>query len=171
MNVGALPPDEDPGSGDPAGADGADALHLPSVAFEGFDVQVMVDRTVYAPGETVRITVTAANQGARFVEHRYPGWQRFSTTIRDEHHRVVADDEVTRPVRGDALDRWLPGQMAIWPLYWNQHRGPLVPAWVGEPPGPPAEPGRYRVRVTWLGREPGSREQLADVWSAPFELT
>jgi hypothetical protein len=159
------------GPGGPDSADATERLHLPPSAFDGFDVQVMVDRAVYAPGETVRITVTAANQGARFVEHRYPGWQRFSTTVRDDHHRVVAEDEVLRAADGPAVDRWLPGQMVIWPMYWNQHRGPLVPAWTQEPPGPPAEPGRYRIRVTWLGREPGARDRLADVWSAPFELT
>ncbi len=152
-------PDDDPG------------LTVPPPAFVGFDLQVMVDRAVYAPGETVRITVTAANQGARAVEHRYPGWQRFVTSVRDEHHRVVAHDEVSRTAEEPAIDRWLPGQMTIWPLYWNQTRGPLVPAWVDEPPGTQVEPGRYRVRVTWLGRESGSREQLGDAWSGVFELT
>jgi len=148
-----------------------DPLHLPDPAFQGFDVQVMTDRAVYAPGETVRITVTAANQGDRFVEHHYPGWQRFVTSVRDEHHRVVADDELDRRADAPAIDRWLPGQIAIWPLYWNQLRGQLVAAWSEAPPGPQADPGRYRVRATWLGREPGSRERLADVWSNPFELT
>lgn len=148
-----------------------DHLHLPDPAFQGFDVQVMTDRGVYAPGETVRITVTAANQGDRFVEHQYPGWQRFVTSVRDDHHRVVADDELDRRADAPAVDRWLPGQIAIWPLYWNQLRGELVPAWGDAPPGPPVAPGRYRIRVTWLGRESGSRERLADVWSNPFELT
>lgn len=143
---------------------------LPPAPFEGFDLQVMVDRAVYAQGETVRITVTAANQGARAVEHHYPGWQRFVTSVRDEYHRMVADDEVSRRADQPAIDRWLPGQLVIWPLYWNQQRGPLVPAWVDEPPGIQADPGRYRVRVTWLGREPGSREPFGDAWSAPFEI-
>ncbi len=151
--------------------DDPEPLHLPDPAFEAFDVQVMTDRAVYAPGETVRITVTAANQGDRFVEHHYPGWQRFVTSVRDDHHRVVADDELDRHADAPAVDRWLPGQIAIWPLYWNQLRGHLVPAWSDAAPGPSADPGRYRVRVTWLGREPGSRERLADVWSNPFELT
>jgi hypothetical protein len=146
-------------------------LHLPPSAFDGFDLQVMVDRPVYAPGETVRITVTAANHGGRFVEHHYPGWQRFGTTVRDEQHRAVADDEVERHADTPAIDRWLPGQIGIWPLYWNQHRGPLVPAWAAQVPGPRVEPGRYRIRVSWLGREPGARDQLPDAWSAYFELT
>ncbi len=156
--------------GPPADGPGDEALVVPPLAFEGFDLQVMVDRPVYAPGETVRITVTAANQGPRFVEHRYPGWQRFVTSVRDEHHRVVADDEVVRHAAGPAVDRWLPGQLVIWPLYWNQHRGPLVPAWADDPPGSRVEPGRYRVRVAWLGREPGTREQLPDAWSSYFEV-
>ena len=143
---------------------------VPPVPFDGFDLQVMVDRAVYAQGETVRITVTAANQGSRAVEHRYPGWQRFITSVRDEQHRVVADDEVVRRADQPAIDRWLPGQLAIWPLYWNQQQGPLVPAWSDDPPGPPTGSGRYRIRVTWLGREPGARGQLADAWSAPFEI-
>ena len=161
----------DRGTGTEDVVDGRQGLHLPPAAFEGFDVQVLVDRAVYAPGETIRITVTAANQGSRFVEHHYPGWQRFTTSVRDEHHRVVADDEVARAADSPATDRWLPGQIAIWPLYWNQHRGALVPAWTAEAPGLPVEPGRYRIRVTWLGREPGSRDQLPDVWSSYFELT
>lgn len=154
----------------PPGPEG-EALHLPDPAFSGFDVQVMTDRAVYAPGETVRITVTAANQGDRFVEHHYPGWQRFVASVRDEHHRVVADDEVARTATAPAIDRWLPGQIAIWPLYWSQLSGVLVPAWGDGVPGPQVEPGRYRVRVTWLGREPGSRERLPEAWSNHFELT
>ncbi len=149
----------------------AGAWSLPGPAFAGFDLQVMVDRSVYAPGETVRITVTAANQGDRFVEHRFPGWQRFTTSVRDEYHRVVADDELDRAASAPMVDRWLPGQLTIWPLYWNQHEGALIPAWADQPPGPRVAPGRYRIRVTWLGRETGRRDELADAWSAPFDLT
>lgn len=138
--------------------------------FAGFDLQVMTDRPVYAAGDTVRITVTAANQGPRFVEHHYPGWQRFLVTVRDDHHRPVADDELDRPAAQVAIDRFLPGQIVIWPIYWNQQTGPLVPAWADDPPGPRAAPGRYRIRVSWLGREPGVRGQPADAWSSPFEL-
>lgn len=162
-----MPPPDPSADADPPDLPGGLISPAP---FDGFDLQVMVDRTVYAQGETVRITVTAANQGSRMVEHHYPGWQRFVTSVRDEHHRVVADDEVTRRAEHPAIDRWLPGQLAIWPLYWNQQRGPLVPAWSEDPPGPPTDPGRYRVRVTWLGREPGSREQLGDAWSTHFEI-
>ena len=140
-------------------------------AFDGFDLQVMTDRTVYAPTQTVRISVTAANQGARLVEHHYPAWQRYILSVRDERHRVVASDEIDRTASTVAVDRWLPGQIAIWPSYWNQHLGPLVPAWVDEPPGPRVEPGRYRIRVDWLGREPGSRLRLPEAWSPFFELT
>ena len=138
--------------------------------FAGFEVQVMVDRGVYAPGETVRITVTAANQGDRFVEHHYPGWQRYELTVRDDHHRVVADDLVERPSEGDAIDRWLPGQLAIWPTYWTQTSGAIVPARVAEPPGPRLPPGRYRVRATWLGREPGARDRVPEANGPWFSL-
>lgn len=142
-----------------------------AVPFEGFDLQVLVDRPVYAPGETVRITVTATNHSSRFVEHRYPGWQRFELSVRDASHHVVADDIVERSAETPGVDRWLPGQMAIWPVYWAQARGPIVPARVGQPAGPVVEPGRYRVRVRWLGQEPGWRERPAEVDSAWFELT
>ncbi len=147
-----------------------DLLGVPP-PFAGFDLQVMVDRGVYAPGETVRITVTAANQGDRFVEHHYPGWQRYELTIHDEYHRSVADDLIERSAEHEAVDRWLPGQLAIWPTYWNQTRGPIVPARVGAAPGPRVDPGRYRARVTWLGREPGHRERPAEVIGPWFELT
>lgn len=146
------------------------ALHVPP-PFEGFDLQVMVDRSVYAPGQTVRITVTAANQGARFVEHRFPGWQRFVVQVRDERHRIVADDELGRHAPTEFVDRFLPGQLAIWPTYWNQTAGPLVPAREGEVPGEPLPAGRYRVRVQWLGREPGVRARPPEVDSAWFTLT
>lgn len=140
-------------------------------SYAGFDLQVLTDRTVYAHGETVRITVTATNHGERFVEHHYPGWQRYVLTVRDERHRVVADDEVDRRATSDAIDRWLPGQMVIWPTYWNQTSGPLVPGRADEVPGPAVAPGRYRVRVTWLGREPSVRARPAEVDSSWFELT
>lgn len=140
-------------------------------AFDGFDLQVMTDRSVYAPTQTVRISVTAANQGPRLVEHHYPGWQRYILSVRDERHREVATDELGRTASTVAVDRWLPGQIAIWPSYWNQHQGALVPAWADEPPGPRVEPGRYRLRVDWLGREPGSRMRLGEAWSPFFELT
>ncbi|MCC5950095.1 MAG: hypothetical protein JJT89_16720 [Nitriliruptoraceae bacterium] len=145
-------------------------LHVPP-PYEGFDLQVMTDRTVYAPGETVRITVTAANQGPRFVEHRYPGWQRFVVQIRDERHRIVADDELERHADEPALDRFLPGQLVIWPSYWGQTAGPLVPAREGLDPGEPLPSGRYRIRVQWLGREPGVRSRPPEVDSPWFVLT
>ncbi len=49
----------------------------------------------------MRITVTAANRGGAFVEHRYPGWQRYVLSVRDELHRVVADDRIERHADGD----------------------------------------------------------------------
>lgn len=146
-------------------------LFEPEGPYTGFDLQVLVDRAVYAPGETVRITVTAANHGDRFVEHRYPGWQRYVLTVRDERNRVVADDEVQRGATGEAIDRWLPGQMVIWPTYWNQHSGPIAPAREAAVPGPAVAPGRYRVRATWLGREPGVRVRPDEATSSWFELT
>lgn len=139
--------------------------------FAGFEVAVLTDRPVYAPGQTVRLSVSVTNAGDRFVEHHYPGWQRYHLSVRDELHRVVADDEVTRGADTAAVDRWLPGQTVIFPVYWNQHEGPLVPGWTHEAPGPRAAPGRYRARVTWLGREPGERRTLPDVFSRWFELT
>lgn len=144
----------------------------PDVAYAGFDLQVVTDRVVYAPGQTVRLSVSATNHGDRFVEHHYPGWQRYVVTIHDEQHRVVADDELDRSASSPAVDRWLPGQHAIWPTYWTQAAGPLVPAWIPDvPPGPPVPPGRYRARVRWLGREPQVRERPAEVWGSWFELT
>jgi hypothetical protein len=139
--------------------------------FAGFELGVHIDRAVYAPGETVRITVTATNDSERFVEHHYPGWQRYELTVRDEFHRPVADDVVDRRADREAVDRWLPGQMLLFPSYWNQTAGPLVPGRVAATPGPRVAPGRYRVRVTWLGREPGDRAELPDAWSRWFQLT
>jgi hypothetical protein len=147
------------------------ALPLP---FEGFDLQVLTDRPVYAEGEPVRITVSATNHAARAVEHRFAGWQRFDVTIRDDTHHVVAEhliaEHVARGSAGDALDRWLPGQMALWPLYWAQHSGPLVPAHAGLPAGPRVPPGRYRVRVAWLGREAELPARGPEATSGWFEL-
>jgi hypothetical protein len=143
----------------------------PVDAHDGFDLQVLVDRGVYAPGDTVRLTVTAANQGERFVEHHYPGWQRYVLTIRDEYHRSVADDEVERRAGSVAIDRFLPGQMVIWPTYWNQTTGPIVPGRERRVPGERVEPGRYRARVSWLGREPGSRGRPPEVDSVWFTIT
>lgn len=139
-------------------------------AFAGFELHVLVDRGVYAAGDPVRITVTATNRGDAFVEHRYPGWQRYELTVHDALHRVVADDRIDRHADGPALDRFAPGQLLITPTYWDQGSGPLVPRWAEEPPGPRVDPGRYRVRAVWLGREAGSRAQLPDAWSPWFEL-
>jgi hypothetical protein len=139
--------------------------------FAGFELAVLADRAVYAPGQTVRLSVTATNGGDRFVEHHHPGWQRYQLAILDDLHRIVADDEVTRSAEQPAVDRWLPGQIAIFPVYWNQNAGPLVPAWADEPPGPRVAPGRYRARVTWTGRVPGERQRLPEAFSRWFELT
>jgi hypothetical protein len=138
--------------------------------FAGFEVAVLLDRTVYAAADPVRITVTAANRSGRFVEHRYPGWQRYELSVRDELHRVVADDRIERAADGPALDRFAPGQLVIQPTYWSQTSGPVVPAWTSDPAGPRVPPGRYRVRVTWLGREPDRRAELPDAWSPWFAL-
>jgi hypothetical protein len=145
-------------------------FHLEHEAFAGFELAVLVDRTVYSATEPVRITVTAANRAGGFVEHEYPGWQRYELTVRDELHRVVADDRIERTADGPARDRFAPGQLLIQPTYWSQNAGPLVPGWSREPPGDRVAPGRYRVRVTWLGRERGRRGELPDAWSSWFEL-
>lgn len=142
--------------------------------FAGFEVQAIVDRPVYGPSDVVRITVSATNHADRFVEQRYPGWQRFVLSVRDERHHVVASDEVRRPVgarSGEGFaDRWLPGQMLLLPTYWNQTAGPLRPAWSADAVGPRVPAGRYRARATWLGREPGTVAEPPDAWSAWFEI-
>lgn len=135
----------------------------------GFDVAVLTDRRVYAAGEAVRITVTATNHETPVI-HEYPGWLRFELTVRDATHREVAAVGTDLDPDGGFADRWLPGQMAIWPLYWAQGAGPIVPAWTQQPPGPRVEPGRYRLRVSWLGRPAGSWTRLSDVHSEWFEL-
>ena len=143
--------------------------------FAGFEVQVLVDRPAYGAGEVVRVTVTATNHGERATTHRYPGWQRFVLSVRDELHRPVASDEVAAARFAEAaaepfVERWLPGQMLILPSYWNQTGGPLRPAWSDAPPGPRVDAGRYRARVTWLGREPGSVAEVPDAFSTWFEV-
>lgn len=136
----------------------------------GFDVQVLVDQVVYAPSQIVRITVSASNHTDRWIEQCADGWRRFELSIRDELHRVVAADEVRREAATPIVDRWLPGQVAIWPIYWRQVTGPIVPAWTSTPSGPPVEPGRYRARVRWLAREPDSLPVVIETDSPWFEI-
>lgn len=162
MSGGTTPPDPEP------------FVHG-DVPFAGFEVQALTDRLVYGPGDVVRITVTATNHADRAVAHRYPGWQRYVLSIRDEHHRPVATDEVAPERFAGSMaepfvDRWLPGQMLILPSYWSQGEGPLRPAWSDRAPGPRVPPGRYRARVSWLGREPGSLAEVPDAFSSWFEL-
>lgn len=146
------------------------AFRMDLEPFAGFELSVLVDRAVYSDGDPVRITVTATNRSDRFVEHRHPGWQRCRLSVRDELHRAVADDRIERGADGPGIDRFPPGQLVILPTYWDQRTGPLVRAWSDQTPGPRAEPGRYCVRATWLGREPGARAELADAWSTWFTL-
>ncbi len=148
------------------------------VPLHGFELTVAVDRPVYAAGEAVRITVAATNDADRAVEHVYPGWQRVVLTIRDERHRAVASDEVVGTVPGDPAapqgefrDRWLPGQLLLLPTWWDQRAGAIRPAWVEDPGvGERVAPGRYRVRASWRGREPGPSVSPPEAWSSWFEL-
>lgn len=136
----------------------------------GFDVQVLVDRKAYAPGEMVRITVSATNHSDRWIEQHVMGWRRFELSVRDQWHRAVATDEETRPADTPMVDRWMPGQMTIWPVYWHQHQGPVVATWSSHPVGPLVEPGRYRVRVRWLAREPDRLASVIEADSAWFDI-
>lgn len=141
-----------------------------AVPFEGFDLVVLVDRPSYRAGEVVRISVTATNHADRYVEHRFPGWQRFVLSVRDEAGRSVADDTVDRVASEPAVDRWLPGQVVVWPTWWHQRAGAIVPGRAGPSDAPRVPAGRYRVRATWLGREPGDRTALADALGPWFDL-
>ncbi len=148
------------------------------VPLHGFELTVAVDRPVYAAGETVRITVAATNDADRAVEHVYPGWQRVVLSVRDERHRPVATDEVGSAVPGSPgapagafRDRWLPGQLLLLPTWWDQRAGAIRPAWVEDPGvGERVAPGRYRVRASWRGREPGPSVSPPEAWSSWFEL-
>lgn len=149
------------------------------VPLHGFELTVAVDRPVYAAGEAVRITVAATNDADRAVEHVYPGWQRVVLTIRDERHRAVATDEVGvgevpgtgGAAGGDFRERWLPGQLLLLPTWWDQRTAAIRPAWVADPGvGERVAPGRYRVRASWLGREPGPAVAPPEAWSTWFEL-
>jgi hypothetical protein len=151
---------------DGVGADGTAARDDP---FGGLEVAVLVDQQVYAAGQPVRVTVSATN-GDRSLEQQYPGWLRFELTIRDDGHHPVAEVVADGDPGVGFTDRWLPGQMLLTPLYWSQHRGPVVPAWTAAPAGPRVPPGRYRVRVSWLGRPSGTWARLPDVHSRWFEL-
>lgn len=152
-----------------------EALRVP---LHGFELTVAVERPVYAAGESVRITVAAGNDADRAVEHVYPGWQRVVLTVRDERHHVVATDELgpevpgrPPPPAGDFRDRWLPGQLVLLPTWWDQRAGALRPGWVADPGvGDRVASGRYRVRATWLGREPGPPVPPREAWSGWFEL-
>jgi hypothetical protein len=148
------------------------------VPLHGFELTVAVDRPVYAAGEAVRITVAATNDADRAVEHVYPGWQRVVLTVRDARHRPVASDEVVGPVPGARTapegafrDRWLPGQLLLLPTWWDQRAGAIRPAWVEDPGvGERVAPGRYRIRASWRGREPGPPVSPPEAWSSWFEL-
>ena len=148
------------------------------VPLHGFELTVAVDRPVYAAGEAVRITVAATNDADRAVEHVYPGWQRVVLTVRDERHRPVATDEVVQvpgatpaAARGEFRDRWLPGQLLLLPTWWDQRAGAIRPAWVEDAGvGERVAPGRYRVRASWRGREPGPPVSPPEAWSSWFEL-
>lgn len=166
MSAGGEPPRRRP-----QGADGdVRSFVADQEPFAGFEVSVIVDRPAYASGDVVRLTVTAVNHGERFVEHHYPAWERFRLEVLDEYHRPVADSEVERPARDEVTDRWLPGQMVIFPLYWAQHEGPIVPAWSTREVGERVEVGRYRARVSWLGRESGVRAEPPVAFSPFFEV-
>lgn len=148
------------------------------VPLHGFELTVAVDRPVYAAGEAVRITVAATNDADRAVEHVYPGWQRVVLSVRDERHRAVATDEVVGRVpgvrgatTGEFRERWLPGQLVLLPTWWDQRGGAIRPAWVEDPGvGERVALGRYRVRASWLGREPGPPVSPPEAWSGWFEL-
>lgn len=152
-----------------------EALRVP---MHGFELTVAVDRRVYAAGEAVRITVAATNDADRAVEHVYPGWQRVLLTVRDERHRAVASDDLGDHVPGRPpapggpfRDRWLPGQLVLLPTWWDQRGGALRPGWTDDAGvGERVAPGRYRVRATWLGREPGPSVPPPEAWSGWFEL-
>lgn len=165
-------PGEPDGPGGPGGPEPTieELFRLEREAFAGFELAVLVDRGAYSAADPVRITVTAANRASTFVEHEYPGWQRYELAVCDERHRVLADDRIERAAEQPARDRFAPGQLLIQPTYWSQTAGPVVPGWSAEPPGPRLAPGRYRIRVRWLGREPGRRGELPDAWSGWFEL-
>lgn len=169
------------------GADGTRDEEQPfeslQVPLHGFELTVTVDRPVYAAGEAVRITVAATNDAGRAVEHVYPGWQRVVLTVRDDRHRAVASDEVVEVVGhvpgasagggalGEFRDRWLPGQLMLLPTWWDQRAGAIRPAWVQDPGvGERVPSGRYRVRASWLGREPGPPVSRPEAWSSWFEL-
>lgn len=136
----------------------------------GFDVQVLVDQVVYAPSQIVRITVSATNHTDRWIEQHAHGWRRFELSIRDELHRVIAADDVHRDADTPIIDRWLPGQVAIWPIYWRQVTGPIVPAWSTTPTGPTVPAGRYRARVRWLAREVGALPAIIEADSPWFDI-
>jgi hypothetical protein len=152
-----------------------DALHVP---FHGFELSVAVDRPVYADGEPVRVTVAATNDADRAVEHAYPGWQRVVLTVRDERHRAVATDGLAGHVPGTRgtptgvfCDRWLPGQLVLLPTWWDQRAEVIRPAWAEDPGvGVRVDPGRYRIRATWLGRESGPQVNPPEAWSNWFQL-
>ena len=68
-------------------------------------------------------------------------------------------------------DRWLPGQLVLLPTWWDQRAVAIRPGWVPDPGvGERVPPGRYRVRATWLGREPGPSVPPPEAWSGWFEL-
>ena len=151
----------------------------PPSPFHGFELSVAVDAPVYAAGQPVRITVAVTNDSARAVEHVHPGWQRVVLTVRDERHRAVASDELHDHVPGvervpttPLADRFLPGQLLLLPTWWDQRADVLRPAWrpEGDGPGERVLPGRYRIRATWLGREPGLPGPSPEAWSSWFEL-
>lgn len=138
-----------------------------------FELAVVVDRPVYSAGEQVRITVAITNTTDRWVEQSYQrGWSRVELTVRDQHHRPVAQAFEDAAPRADTpvADRWAPGQSLLMPIYWHQQGGPLVPAWSHRPAEGRVAPGRYRVRATWRGESPATPLDVGDAHSSWFEL-
>lgn len=139
---------------------------------ELFELGVITDRAAYTAGDVVRLSVVVTNTSARFVEQTWrPGWLRVDVSVRDERHRAVAMAVADRaPTAEPFTDRWAPGQTAIFPLYWSQHQGPIVPAWSTQPAGPRVAPGRYRARAEWRGTAPAGMVDVPDAWSSWFDL-
>ena len=97
----------------------------------------------------------------------FPGWDRLAEEALDREPRVVL---LVRDAEGDPVRRLTgPARAGLHRVAWDLRRPPpdpvdlrergFVPPWAGEPRGPLAPPGRYRVELALAGAD-GSLQPL-----------
>jgi hypothetical protein len=78
------------------GADAPDPLLPPEAPGEGLELQVGIERFVYAPGDTVRAVLNLVNRSDRERILTFPSTQRFDLAILDEAGETLGSWSATR---------------------------------------------------------------------------